>query len=745
MLEPERVYQLLRDPLPSKFRALRSAGGRPNNLPAEVKSFVGRRDELERLRRLLVDGDTRIVTLTGPGGSGKTRLALRVAADLLEPFRDGVFLVELTPLARSALVIPALAQVLNVQETAGRPLADNVATHLAGKELLLILDNFEHVVGAAPAVAAVVAAAARVRVLVTSRVPLHVQGEWEVDVGPLPVPGARAPHEEVVASPAVQLFASRAREIRDAFAVTEANADAIAEICRRLDGLPLAIELAAARTRLLGVHAMLPRIEKRLGLLTGGSADLPARQRTLRNAIGWSHDLLDARERTLFRRLAVFRGGCTLDAAEALCGSGDVLEALTVVSEHSLIRTRWNELGEPRFEMLETIAEFARERLEESGEEPELARRHAEYFASLAEEAAPHLQTDERRTQWLRRLSGDRDNIRAALAWSIDHDEAEPALRILGSVWLWWWLSFGEGLAWAERVLALPSAAEAEPARAGALFTAEICAAGAGDLPAIRRYAEEAIAASTAAGDERTLALALGLFGAGNPEDPQGYQEVGERAIEIAERTRDAWVIAWVKMISALDGMLVGNVESARTWASEAVEEFERLGDSWSRASASLPLGVARLQLGDLDGARRALDGSVAALLAVGDLKMANACSLALATVARFSGDDGEAAAMYAQALDLCIDIGDPANSPLSLEGLAAATAGRDPHRAARLLGAARALFDAGYVPIVPGFEPFYEGTYARLEDDLGDALAADLDAGRRAAADRPLAEIARV
>ena len=747
MLEPERVYQLVRDPLPSRFPELRSAGGRPNNLPAEVKSFVGRREELETLRGLLAGGGTRLVTLTGPGGSGKTRLAIRAAADLLEPFKDGVFLVDLTPLASASLVIPAIAQVLNVQETAGRSLADSVATHLAGREMLLVLDNFEHVVDAAPEVAGVLAAAARVRVLATSRVPLHVQGESEVDVGPLPVPAPGASLEDVVAAPAVQLFAERAREIRAEFAVTAANAPAVAEICRGLDGLPLAIELAAARTRLLSPEKMLPRIERRLGLLTGGSADLPSRQRTLRDAIGWSYDLLAEREQTLFRRLAVFRGGCTLDAAEALCGDGDVdvLDALTVLSEHSLLRTRWNELGEPRFQMLETIAEFARERLDESGDAPELARRHAEFFAALAEEAAPHLQTDAARQQWLRRLSDDRDNIRTALAWSVANDEASPALRILGSVWLWWWLSFGEGVAWAERVLALPSAAEPTRDRARALFTAEICAAGAGDLAAIVRYADEAVATSTAVGDDPTLALALGLLGGGDPENPQAYEEVAERAIAIAARTRDPWLVAWVKMISALDAMLVGNLESARTWGAAAVDEFRRLGDSWSRASASLPLGVALLQLGDLDGARRALDGSVAALLAVGDLKMANACSLALAAVARFSGDDDESAGMYRQALDLCIDIGDPANSPLSLEGLAAATAGRDPRRAARLLGAARALFDAGFVPIVPGFEPFYDGTYERLEHELGDVFAAELQDGRRAAADLPLAEVARV
>jgi predicted ATPase/class 3 adenylate cyclase len=752
LIEPERVFQLAGEGLEAEFPQLRSAGGRPNNLPADVKSFVGRGDELKELAELLVSPGVRVVTLTGPGGSGKSRLALRAAGELLDPFKDGVFLVGLTPLADASLVAPAIAGVLGVQPVSGRPLVESLGTHLAARELLLVLDNFEHVVDAAGDIAAIVAAAPKVRVLATSRVPLRIQGEHEVHVGPLPLPQPSESHDEVMHSPSVQLFGERAREIRGDFHVTEGNAVVVAEICRGLDGLPLAIELAAARTRLFSPEALLERMSDRLGLLTGGAADLPARQRTLRNTIVWSHDLLGRPEQELFRRLAVFSGGCSFEAAEHIGGS-DVLASLSVLSEHNLVRIRWNELGEPRAEMLETIAEFARERLAESGEAEELAWRHADHFASYAELAEPALYTDVRHP-WLRRLADDRDNIRAALAWAVEHDEAEVGLRILASLWLWWWTSFLEGLEWAIRVLELPSAREPTSLRAGALFTAEICAIGAGDLPAIRRYVVEAVSVSRAIGDERRLALAqalgagavAGIDDAGHIEDPARTREVSEEAIAVADRTGDPWVAAWARMISAIVGLHAGNVDVARTWAAEAADAFRAVEDSWSRASASMALAFALVQLGELEAARAALEGSVPALLDVGDLKMAHGCLIAHGLIARFGGDAAESDKRYREALELCVDAGDPTNAPLCLEGMAAAAAVSDPERAARLLGAARALFEAGYFPTIPGFEVFSEATSAILEDALGAETSQRLQGvGASQAHTSPLAEVAHV
>ena len=753
--EPERAYQLARPGLITDFPPLRSAGGRPNNLPSDVKTFVGRQQELDRLRELVLSPGVRIVTLTGPGGSGKTRLALRAAETLLEPFKDGIFLVDLAPLTTPELVLPAIADVLRVPATAGRSLVDSLATNLAGKELLLVLDNFEHVVAAAADVAAVLAAAPTVDVLTTSRVPLRVQGEHEFPVAPLPLPPVDVRVDELTRWPAAQLFVERAREIRGDLELDDASAAATAEICRRLDGLPLAIELAAARTRVLSPAALLERLDDPLRLLTESAADVPARQRTLRNAIAWSYDLLEERERSLLRRLGVFRGGCSLDAADRVCG-GDALDSLSILTGHSLLVTRWNQLGEPRFELLETIAEFAREQLAASGEGDEIARRHAAYLAEVAEAAEPTLRTDAR-GPWLQRLGEDRDNIRAALAWSVDTDEASIGLRLLYPLWLWWWTSFVEGWAWAERILTLPSAAEPTPARVGGLFVAEICSAGAGDLPAARRYAEEAVALSRSLGEDRWLALAqalgagamAGLTAAGDFEDAEGHSRVralSVEAIDVARRTGDPWVAAWTKMISGLVSLLAGDPTPTPAWESEAMKEFEELGDSWSRASASMSLAFALVQLGELESAEAALDGSVRALVDVGDLKMANGCLIAHGLIARFTGRLEDAESHYREALELCVKTGDPANAPVCLEGIAASIAARDPATATQMLGAARALFDAGNIPNVPGFEVFYEGTWSQLADGLGEEVAQELRArGASAARTTPLADIAAV
>jgi predicted ATPase/class 3 adenylate cyclase len=730
--EPEHVLQLVVPGLSAEFPPLRSVDGRPNNLPADVKGFLGRDAEVARVLELLTGPDARVVTLTGTGGSGKTRLALRVAEQLLDPFKDGVFFVDLAPLAEPALVIGKIAEVLRIPASAGRTLLDSVITHLAGLELLLVLDNFEHVLPAASEVAAIAAGAQRVRVLVTSRAPLRIQAEHEVYVPPLRLPAGDAHPAEILQSPAVQLFIARARETRDTFEVGEDTA-VIADICRRLDGLPLAIELAAARVRILPPPQLLERLEDRLDVLADGPVDLPARQRRLRDTIAWSFDLLDEREQTVLRRLGVFRGGCTLGAVEAVVGEAvfDVLESL---ARQSLVAIRWDEFGEPRFELLETVAVFARERLAETLESEAVARSHADYFVAYAERVEPGLY-DDGRLPWLHRLNEDRDNFRAALAWSIAQQQAPVGMRIMSSIWLWWWTAFREARVWAEQLLALTSADESTPDRAGTAFVAEIAAAGEGDLERMKEHAGSAVAIARRIGSDHWLALAQALGGgvlAGfiRPGEAAGgdleatklrMRELCGEAIDAGRRSGEPWVEAWAMMIAALVALVGDDPELARSWAADAVVRLRGLDDSWSAATGSTTLALASIQLGELAEAENALRGTVDALLSVGDLKMAGTASIAHGIIDRFTGELAAAGEHYTAALELCARSGDPANAPLCLEGIAAASVTENPQRSARLLGAARALFDAGYVPGVPGFEPMYAATLDVVKTIVGD------------------------
>src|ERR687894_2385677 len=462
LARPERVFELLAPDLPAGFPPLRTLESRPNNLPMQPTPLVGREREVEDVRERLLAPEVRLLTLTGPGGTGKTRLALQAAADLLDEFEDGVFFVALATLTDPTLVASTVAQVLDVRESGDQPLIEGVKDYLKDKRLLLVLDNFEQVLEAAP-LAGELLSAPRLKVLATSRIPLGVYGEHEYAVPPLAVPDPkRLPGLEALSQyEAVRLFIERARAAKADFAVTSENAPAVAEICARLDGLPLAIELAAARVKLLPPGAMLGRLGRRLKLLTGGARDLPERQRTLRGAIEWSHTLLEEGEKTLFARLAVFSGGRTLEAIEAICDTeGDLpIEAFEGVSslvDKSLLRQEEGPNGEPRFVMLETVHEFAREKLGQSAETQEIKRVHAEYFLTLIEVAHPELKGPDQ-LEWLERLEAEHDNMRAALSWASERKEVEVALRLGGSLWWFWWMRgyYSEGRRWLQEALAM--------------------------------------------------------------------------------------------------------------------------------------------------------------------------------------------------------------------------------------------------------------------------------------------------
>jgi len=420
LARPERVYQLVAPDLPADFPSLRTLESRPNNLPMQPTLLVGREREVEDVRGRLLAPEVRLLTLTGPGGTGKSRLALQSAADLIEEFEDGVFFVALATLTDHTLVTSSVAQVLGVRESGDQPLLEGIKDYLQDKRLLLVLDNFEQVLEAAPQAGEILSAAPRLKVLATSRIPLGIYGEREYAVPPLAIPDPkRLPTLEVLSQyEAVRLFIERAEATKAGFEITSENAPAVAEICARLDGLPLAIELAAARIKLLPPSSILARLTNRLKLLTGGARDLPERQRTLRCAIEWSHTLLDEGEKTLFARMAIFSGGRTLEAIEAVCDAQgdlpmDAFDSVSSLVDKSLLRQEEGPEGEPRFMMLETIQEYAREKLRESGEAEEIGHAHARHFLGLAEEAEL---TGPEQAWWLERLEAEHDNLRTTLA-----------------------------------------------------------------------------------------------------------------------------------------------------------------------------------------------------------------------------------------------------------------------------------------------------------------------------------------
>ena len=513
LYRPEHIFQLLHPDLPAEFPPIRTLATRPNNLPLQPTPFVGREDQVARVVDLLSRDDVRLLTITGPGGVGKTRLALQVAADLLEAFPDGVWFVDLSALDDPALVLPAIGTVLGVRD--GEVTAERLTGVLGRKRLLLVVDNFERVVDAASVVATLLARAPGVKVLTTSRTPLHAYGEREFPLPPFSMPDlARLPSIEALNRyDAVRLFVESAQAVKPDFALTTTNAPAVVEICSRLDGLPLAIELAAARIKMLPPQALLRRLEQRLPLLTGGARTAPARQQTMRDAIAWSHDLLSPEEQTVFRRLAVFVGGCTIDAAEAVAAAGDPLDVFATMAalvDESLLRQEEGLEGEPRFRMLETVREYGLEQLERNGEGDETRNRLAAWSLLLSQQIAPDDYFGNMSSWSVARVGEELPNLRAAITWLLARGEATRALRLLVAAedfWLQRHITNTELHRWLEAALA---AAPDAPGVIGRLRIGS-CPWGNGlsgkDEMALH-YAQELLATAKALGDPQSLGFA---------------------------------------------------------------------------------------------------------------------------------------------------------------------------------------------------------------------------------------------
>jgi predicted ATPase/class 3 adenylate cyclase len=683
LTQSQRLHQLVAPGLETRFAPLRTLANRPTNLPAQSTPLIGRVAELEALRALLVDGDVRLVTISGPGGSGKTRLALHAAAEAVELFPDGVWLVSLEAVHDPALLLPTVAQTLGLLESGDRPLQAALHDHLRGRQLLLVLDNFEQLVDAARTVGDLLDGSPGLRVVVTSRARLRIAAEHAFPVPPLALPNPRflPALDALTQYEAVALFLERARAADPGFAVTDENAPPIAELCVRLDGLPLAIELAAARVRLLPPQALLARIGGRLDVLRGAARDRPERQQTLRAALDWSFDLLGATEQRLFASLSVFAGGFRLDAAEGICAAGlDEVEALL---ENSLLRSEERRDGEPRFFMLETIRDYGREQLERAGAADDLRRRHAHWYAAWLEG-----RTDERLAG---RLSGawepeeeERDNIRAALGWARDHGEAGLELRFAGNAGLFYWPSRGqltEGRRWLDDVLARTQ--DIEPGlRARALVAAAQHAWRQGDYDGCDELAAQAQLVLERIEDRPPLGMAL--LARGIAAQSRGDLESGEKHFEAAER-----IFRQLGHTDALNAVLnnrsyadivTGNFESAERRLREVVESPS--GDVARLAAANH--GLALAMLGRLDDAE-----------------------------ARFAGIVAEAVATHRSTETVLY----------GFEGLALVAGSRaEDRRAAQLWGVSAAIRAAtGYV-LAPAEQRFHDELVPEVRGRLGDA-----------------------
>jgi len=706
---------------------------RPNNLPVQRTAFIGRERETADLRQLLSRPDVHLVTLTGPGGIGKTRLALQVAGEMADEFPGGICFVALSAIGERSLIVSAIAQAVGVHETGNTSLQENLMEYIGGlrQPMLLLLDNFEHLVSAAPLAAQMLTAGPKLKVVVTSQAPLHLYGEHEFPVPPLALPDPKSipPLEVLSRLPAIELFVERARAVKHQFALTRESAPTVAAICSRLDGLPLAIELAAARIKLLSPSAMLTRLESRLSLLTGGARDLPTRQQTLRNTVEWSYSLLNDAEQTLLRRFSVFTGGCTLEAVEAVCDTKgdlglDVLDGMASLVDKSLAQQVEQVNQETRFIMLSAIREYALERLAESNDESATRRAHAAYYLVLAEEGAEDIAAQ---PEWLDRYEVEHENIRLAIDYLIKTGDAEWGLRLGAALFRFWETRehLTEGRDAIAKLLELEGARTRPKLRARLLFAAGVLAAAQCDYGPARPLFEESLDTCVELDDNRGVAVALNALGV-NARDRGELTDASllfERCTAIWKEFGDPANIARALSNLASVMKLQGNYERASSLYNECLTMFRQAGDGAGAAWTLNYLGDVAREKADLIAARSYCEQSLSEFRRLHDSWGIASALSDLASLSCDQGNNAEARRLYGESIKVFQELGHKRGIARALECLAVSAAAQsNAEESLHWAGAAAALRQQLGVPLMPAEQRRLEKALEFARRTLGNA-----------------------
>ncbi|MFZ1916075.1 MAG: protein kinase [Terriglobales bacterium] len=713
----------------------RESGPRRNNLPPQRTALIGREHEAAGLSQLLSRVDVQLVTLTGPGGIGKTRLALHVASEIADQFPGGVCFVALSAIGERGLIASTIAQALGVRETGNMSPQENLIEYVGGlsNPMLLLLDNFEHLVSAAPVIAQLLTAGAKLKVVVTSQAPLHVYGEHEFPVPPLALPDPKSapPLEALSRLPAVALFVERARAVNHEFRLTKENAPAVAAICARLDGLPLAIELAAARIKLLSPTAMLARLESRLSLLTGGARDLPTRQQTLRNTVDWSYGLLNGAEQTLFRRLSVFAAGCTLEGVEAVCDTKgdlglDVFDGIASMADKSLAQQVEQADKEMRFFMLSTIREYGLERLAESEDESATRRAHAAYYLVLAEEGAEDMAT---RPEWLDRFEVEHDNFRLALDYLIKTGDADWSLRLGAALFRFWETRehLTEGRDAIARILAVEGAGTRPKLRARLLFAAAVLAGEQGDYGSAQQMFEDSLESCLELEDNRGVAVALNALAviARDRDELARASLLFERCVAIWKELGDPADIARALSNLASVLKLQGEYARASSLYDECLAMFRQAGDGAGVAWTLNYQGDVARKEADFIAARSFCEQSLAEFRRLRDSWGIASTLFDLASLSCDQGKNAEARRLYGESIKAFQELGHQRGIARALECLAVSAAAQSSaEQSLHLAGAAAALRQRLGAPLTPaeqsGLERALEFARRALGNDAG-------------------------